>query len=379
MPLDCHSLRTRFLLRLSKAPALLVIVPLLVGILLAVHSVSAALVFFDSLSSNSIDGAVWNTQIVGTGPFVTATNQSVIITLPANSLNDPQNPVFSGGLGSRCLLGGDFDAQVDFKLLLWPPDSGVRVGIVVTDAPIPAVERTAFGPTEALTLPREVYLTHFVDGVQGITATNDLNGTLRIVRSGSLLSGYYHSANGWILIHTGPSPASGPVHFGFRAWSHNMIFGLHDAKVGFNNFTASSGQLSCPRLSLSPASGPVGTTVQVQATGFPFSGFSVGQVLMSFDGNFLGIATSVNGSFNFTFSVPLAQPGIHFVKALDELSAMSSNASFHVTPTSNLSISLDVGTLYFPGDSASIYTLASLTGSPLNSTSVKLPAHTYET
>ena len=336
------------------------------------HSVYATPVFFDSLSNNSINPAIWTTQITGTGPIVSATNQSVISTLPTNSLNDPQAQVFSGGLGSVCFLSGDFDAQVDFKLLLWPQSSGVRVGIVVTDAPTPAVERTAFGPSEALSLPREVYLAHFVDGVQGVTATSDLNGTLRIVRTGSLLSGYYHSAGGWTLIHTGPSPTTGPVHFGFRAWSHNALFGGQEVKVAFNNFTVSSGQVSCPRLSLSPTKGPIGTLVQVQVTGLVNQGFGPDQVLMSFDGNLLGIATNVNGNFNFAFNVPTAQPGIHLVTALDEFTAMSLNATFIVTKVDTLSISLDVGTLYFPGDTPAVYTLATLSGTPLNFTSVQI-------
>ena len=147
-------------------------------------------------------------------------------------------------------------------------------------------------------------MTHFVDGVQGITATSDLNGTLRIVRTGSLLSGYYQSAGGWTLIHKGPSPATGSVHFGFRAWSHDTLFGGQEAKVGFNNFTVSSGQVSCPRINLSPTNGPIGTLVQVQVTGLVNQGFGPDQVLMSFDGNFLGIATNVNGQLQLRIQRP---------------------------------------------------------------------------
>jgi hypothetical protein len=37
-----------------------------------------------------------------------------------------------------------------------------------------------------------------------------------------------------------------------------------------------------------------------------------------------------------------------------------------------LAINLDVGTLYFPGDNATIYILATLSGAPLNSTTLQL-------
>ncbi len=332
-------------MRTVRVGIILIILPLVAGLLVTPYPVAATPVFSDTLDNGSINPAVWNTKITGTGPIVAAVNQSVITTLPANSQNDPVAQVFGGGLESICFLGGDFDMQINFKLILWPQSSGVRVGLVMSDAPTPAVERTAFGPTEALNLPREVYLTHFADGVQGITGTTDLNGTLRMVRTGSVLSGYYLSKSGWALIHSGPTINAENVHFGFSAWSHNALFGGQEAKVGFNNFVVNSGQLFCPSLSLSPTAGPVGTKVQVQASGFPFSSYGPDQVIVSLEDTFLGIATNTNGTFSFTFNVPDAQPGLHLVKVLDELSGTSA---------------------------ATIYTLATLSGTPLNSTTLQL-------
>ncbi len=226
-------------------------------------------VFSDSLNGNSINPAVWKTQITGTGPVVAAVNQSIITTLPPNSQNDPIAQGFGGGLTSVCLLGGDFDMQVNFRLLLWPQSSGVRVGLLIMDAPSPAVERIGWGATEVPSLPREVYLTHFADNPQGVTATSDLSGTLRMVRTGSLLTGYYLHAGGWVQIHTGPTVNTGGIHFGFSAWSHNGIFLGQVVKAGFSNFVVNGGQFLCPSLKLSPTSGPIGTKVQVQASGFP--------------------------------------------------------------------------------------------------------------
>src|SRR5439155_26191383 len=93
---------------------------------------------------------------------------------------------------------------------------------------------------------------------------------------------------------------------------------------------------------------------------------------MSFDDAFLGIANPTNGTFIFSFNVPDAQPGLHLVKALDIINGISTVANFTVTRIDTLAITADVGTLYFPGDTATIYTLATLSGSPLNSTTLLL-------
>src|SRR5712692_3455177 len=329
-------------------------------------------VFSDNLSGNSINPAVWKTQITGTGPVVSAVNQSIITTLPPNSQNDPIAQGFGGGLTSVCLLGGDFDMQVNFRLLLWPQSSGVRVGLLIMGAPAPAVERVGWGPTEALGQPREVYLTHFADNPQGGTPTSDLSGTLRMVRTGSLLKGYYLHAGSWVQIHTGPTVNLEEIHFGFSAWSHNAIFPGQVVKVGFDNFVVNSGQLLCPTLRLSPTSGPIGTRVQVQASGFPTSAYGPDQVIVNFDDMFLGIATNMNGNFSFTFNVPDAQPGLRLIKAIDGVTGTSASANFTAAQVKALVISLDVGTLYFPGDTAVIYSLAALSGAPLNSTTLQL-------
>jgi len=122
-----------------------------------------------------------------------------------------------------------------------------------------------------------------------------------------------------------------------------------------------------PSIQVNPSSGAIGTKVSVQGSGIPSF-----QVEVTFDDAFLGIATLTNGTFTFTFNVPDAQPGLHLVKAIDPISGISVVANFIVTRVDTLAINVDVGTLYFPGDNATIYTLATLSGTPLNSTTLRL-------
>jgi hypothetical protein len=350
----------------------------LAGFLLSPKPVTAGPVFSDNFNTNSINPAFWNVQLSGTGPSVAAANQSIVVTFAANSFSDQVTQPFQGGLSGVCTLSGDFNMQVDYKLILWPQSSGVRVGLRLTqhqgDLNGDATERVGWGIGPELgAYPREVYLTDFSDGVQGTTGTSDLNGTLRVVRTGSTVTGYYHSSGGWVPIHSGPSVTGNrDADFALTVWSGNPVFVGQTTKVGFDNFVINSGQLRCPTISLNPKRGPVGTQVEAQVSGFPASSFGPDQVIMSFDGNFLGTATNLSGNFSFTFDVPEAQPGTHLVKALDLLTQTTANASFLVTLTETMTVNVDVGTLYFPGDTAAIYTLATLSGAPLNSTTLQL-------
>ena len=122
-----------------------------------------------------------------------------------------------------------------------------------------------------------------------------------------------------------------------------------------------------PSIELNPNRGPIGTKASVHGSGIPSS-----QVEVTFDDAFLGIANLTNGTFIFTFNVPDAQLGLHLVKVSDPFSNISAVANFTVTRIDTLAINVDVGTLYFPGDTATIYTLATLSGAPLNATTLRL-------
>lgn len=371
MPLITSNLNPRTLV-------FLILFMTLAGLFILPKPVTAGPVFSDNFDSNSINPAFWNVQLSGTGPSVTAANQSIIVTFAANSFSNQVTQPFLGGLSGVCALNGDFDIQVDYKLILWPQSSGVRVGLRLTqhqgDLSGDATERVGWGVgPESGAYPREVYLTDFIDGVQGSTGTSDLNGTLRAVRIGSTVTGYYRGSGGWVQIHSGPSlTGNGDADFTLTVWSGNPVFVGQTTKVGFGNFVINSGQLLCPTISLSPKHGPTGTKVQAQVSGFPVPRSGPDQVIMSFDGNFVGTTTNLSGNFSFAFDVPEAQPGAHLVKALDVLTQTTANASFLVTLTETMTVNVDVGTLYFPGDTATIYTLATLSGAPLNSTTLQL-------
>ena len=128
--------------------------------------------------------------------------------------------------------------------------------------------------------------------------------------------------------------------------------------------------LPAPVITLSPNTGPDGTKVQVQGTGFPVSeqfGYPSSVFIeVTFDNMSIGFTYAEGGNFTFTFDVPLSQAGPHGVFAFDPYSGARASATFTVTATNNnnLAISIDMGTIYFPGDTASAYILTTLNGAP---------------
>jgi hypothetical protein len=137
--------------------------------------------------------------------------------------------------------------------------------------------------------------------------------------------------------------------------------------------------LPVPVLTLSPTSGPVGTQVKVHGSGFlnpsvgPF--FSPVEIQITFDDQLVGFFFIQGNSFNFTFDVPDAQAGIvHQVHAKEVFpSSLDVQASFLVLPDpSSLTISVSAGTIYFPGDTATIFATLNLNGQPTTVTSLQV-------
>ena len=125
-----------------------------------------------------------------------------------------------------------------------------------------------------------------------------------------------------------------------------------------------------PVLTLSPSSGTLGTRVSVHGSGFPSPrgdpfGFPV-QVLVTFDDQFLGITYIETGEFDFVFNTPHAQPGLHQIHAIQQYPVQADvTAYFTILPDPErpgLEVDVSVGTIYFPGETATIFVQATIDG-----------------
>ncbi len=164
-------------------------------------------------------------------------------------------------------------------------------------------------------------------------------------------------------------PALGPLESSDRPnaiWFGNPVFAYYGV-LDWSGFSLDLVRVTVPTVKASPDNGPLGTKVVVQGSGFPSLGSLAPEVLITFDDMFLGFAFPENGTFRFTFSVPHAEPGLHTIKALDPITRTRAETSFLVTVpgiVGNIEVSLEAGSIYFPGDTAVIYLMARQSGSP---------------
>ncbi len=198
-------------------------------------------VLADDFNDNVLSSAIWTAAVYGSGPTIAETNQRLEIRHPASATGDP----FGAEVKSICRLVGDFDIQVDYLLTAWPQANGIRLGLAVNPGDSKVARISFVGGDGVPGYPNEVYLTHFADGLGGITGTGDLSGKLRLVREGGLLTGYYFGAGGWVALHTGPGTA-GAVTVMLRSWSHSQVFKHEEVRVAFDNFRVSRGTVVCP-------------------------------------------------------------------------------------------------------------------------------------
>jgi len=132
-----------------------------------------------------------------------------------------------------------------------------------------------------------------------------------------------------------------------------------------------------PVLTLAPSSGPVGTLVKVHGSGFPVQPLQYypTEVEVTFDNQLVGFIFIQSSSFNFSFDVPDAQPGLHQVHAIElfGVTPLDVQTIFTVTPTpAPISVTVSVGTIYFPGDTATVFVMTSLNGQATSAGSLQV-------
>lgn len=207
------------------------------GSAIALSGNPAAAQLLDSFD-NGINPLLWVAYGSG-GPQATATNQSVQMVVPWDSAGG----VFGATVQSLCKLRGDYDIQVDFELLDFPFQNGIRVALGADGQ----MERISLGDPllDFAGSPRENYVMD-IYGSLAFIPTSDLAGKLRQVRTGSTVTGYYWDITMSQWIEVGSASATGAdVVFGVSVWSHDYAFTDQEVRVTFDNMLVNYGTLVC--------------------------------------------------------------------------------------------------------------------------------------
>ncbi|HKD34449.1 MAG TPA: hypothetical protein VKB73_13450 [Gaiellaceae bacterium] len=199
--------------------------------------------YLDTFSDDRID-PFWGTPFVtGSGPSISETNGRLEVSMPSDTLNDPNLGFANAGVAAPCHLLGDFDIQVDYQLLQWPPQSGVNVDFDTFD-----IVNGSFGDAHGMFVfdpgGGTGISTHF-PGPNTFVPAPESSGTLRFVRVGTTLTAYRLTPTGWSAIQ-GTSDLANEVAMNLNVFSNAPRFSHPDVKVAYDNFRVNSGAFSCP-------------------------------------------------------------------------------------------------------------------------------------
>ena len=193
-----------------------------------------AVVFQDNFDDNNLNSSFWIQSQEG-GPQIAETNQQLEISIPSESMGEN----FRGVLSSNYQLHGDFDIQIDYSVIEWPSQNGVRLGISSGNY---TIERVSSAPSKLS--GQEVYVTDFAGDIH-LISTSDTTGKLRLVRQGSTLTAYYFNTDHWASLASGQATAE-DNNFWIGAWSHDIVFSDNPVKLALDNFTINNGELIFP-------------------------------------------------------------------------------------------------------------------------------------
>ncbi len=141
-------------------------------------------------------------------------------------------------------LSGDFDIQVNYRLVQWPKGSGIRVGLGTTSG---TVERKSWGKEGktgaedyGTNIGTAAVMDFWLDNAVQLTPAKGRSGALRLVRKGDQETGYYSAGGKWVEIGSG-TVTRDDVRFALLAWGHDERFTNKKVAVAFDNFVVNAG------------------------------------------------------------------------------------------------------------------------------------------
>jgi len=156
-----------------------------------------------------------------------------------------EGAVSSGGYYSRCKLTGDFDVSTEFYLTEFPAGNGARVGLMLNTTQTNGVGfDTTYAAMQVVSLPDGSVqyagdLSNYGYTLNAPASTTNIQGKLRLARSGQTLTAYFWDAphGQWVPVATSATFTTAPVYFGLTSWAVDSYFGDMKVRSAFDNPT----------------------------------------------------------------------------------------------------------------------------------------------
>ncbi len=220
--------------------------------------------FSDSFHSNTLDRSHWVIGKVNAQGEAIPTQEGLRLTLSVRNVAQ----FFALTAWLNCRIPGDFDAQVDYRVVDWPYASGIRLGLGAHPNPLPLGSTSLHGLSgdvrglrtvisERISLQAGAVTTHTTGGefytaeLNGrqdrLIATSDRSGKLRVTRVQNDFTAWYWDIGSRVWIPTGRFSLSPQVKdsewLALQLWGYNQSPNI---TVIVEDFSVSAPTLSCP-------------------------------------------------------------------------------------------------------------------------------------
>jgi dipeptidyl aminopeptidase/acylaminoacyl peptidase len=198
--------------------------------------------YLDTFSGDRID-PFWGIPFVtGGGVSIAQVNGELEISVPSSATLDPALGYISVGVDGQCRLVGDFDVQVDYRLLT-PLTPGAANMELATSTPDFSVFHGifVFNPGAGTAIS-----THFPGPVNAFAFAPQAAGSLRLQRIGATWTAYRFDAGGWVPMQTTTDTTTADQLANLNVFSNAPQFSHPDVNVAYDNFRINGGTFSCP-------------------------------------------------------------------------------------------------------------------------------------
>jgi DNA-binding SARP family transcriptional activator len=192
----------------------------------------------DDFSESTPNTKLWNVTGDGSGYSWALQDGKLVFTIPSDAQMGGNYSMVGPGWATQCRFDGNFDERIDYQLLDWPSGSGAHVQINAWVFP------TSNSSAGRMTNQYSESYNGNVNQSWDLVDTQDMQGTLRLVRTGANETAYYLSKGNWVAIHTGTAP--GQAQLGIQVfamandWTHKQI------RVAFDNYSVTASPITCP-------------------------------------------------------------------------------------------------------------------------------------